>query len=272
MKLAVLLFGDYREFEKASISFNVFKDVDVDYYISTWDKTTYYDEEYNAQVKHINKELFNNFLNPTPVFISTLKEEDYNELDYTQKMIKHWKVLGEALSNSTKTYDSVLLLRIEFYVHNFNPQALFSEGNDNKLHIALGGLRKEGSEYTVADVCHSGSKKIILEYINLLPIYPALVSHIDFGRILHTSKLEVADQSSISGRILRPTTSRYLTNCHDTNIKLLNKNQKKLDLLFELYSVWHHTYSYDNPPKYTFREYLIRQGNNINSFDKLNTE
>lgn len=257
MKLAVLLFGDYREFEKASISYDFFKEYDIDFYISTWKQTNSYDSNYNLTKKEITEESFNNFLPKKPTFLSISDEESFSDLDYTQKMVKHWKILGEGLKNRKSEYTSVLLIRIEFYITYFDFNLLVDEGKSGKLHIINRGMVKEGNDYFVNDISHSGSTEVILNYIDMLRIYPALVAHTDFGNLLFNSNIEVEEQKSILGILLRPTTSPLLGNNHIKNLSIIENNSDEISELHEIFSKWHHTYSIENPPKKTFKQYFL---------------
>ena len=259
MKLAVLLFGDYREFEKASISYEVFKDHDVDFFISTWKHTTSYDSSYNTSTKEITLKNFNKFLPKEPEFASIVEESSFPDFDFTQKMIKHWKILGEELKTKKEKYTAVLLVRIEFYITHFDFNQIIEEAKDGKLHVIYGGLTKTDDGYFVNDISHSSSMEIMLQYIDMLPLDPPMVSHTDFGNLLFKSEIQVADQKSVFGRLLRPTTSNFLTNHHKENIVIMEDNAAVIDELFEHYSVWYHTYIYQNPPTITFKEYLEDQ-------------
>lgn len=251
-KVAVLLFGDYREFETASSCYEVFKEFDVDYFVSTWDKTTVYNEYYDTKVEDVTERRVNKFLPTNAVFISTLDENQFSKLNYTQKMVKHWKVLGDALKERKEEYDIVCLLRIEFYIQHFDYRVFINEGSDKKLHIDFKGLEVIEGLYSVGDRYHVGSPELILSYIDMLPLEAQLTSHIDFGSILKWSSIPIAKEASISGLLLRPTTAKILSRNHKNNIETLNRNFANIYTLYELFTYWHHDYA--NP--LSFKEYI----------------
>lgn len=251
-KVAILLFGDYREFETASACYEVFQDFDVDYFVSTWDQTASYNQDLDLNIEIISKERINKFLPSDAVFTSILDESKFDYLDWTQKMVKHWKVLADALRDSDQEYDIVCLLRIEFYIDQFNCNLFIEEGNDNKLHIDSQGLEKADGYYLIGDRYHIGSPELILKYIDLIPTSTKLASHTDFGSLVRWSSIPIEKVRSFSGGLLRPTVSKLLTNNHKSNIETLKRNSANIYILYELFSRWHHNYQ----NKITFKDHI----------------
>lgn len=251
-KVAVLLFGDYREFETASSCYEVFQDLDVDYFVSTWDKTTSYNEYFETKLESITEERINRFLPSDAVFTSILDESKFDYLDFSQKMVKHWKVLAEALKESKQHYDIVCLLRIEFYIDYFNCNTFIEEGTSNKLHIDFKGLEVIDGLYLIGDRYHVGSPELILKYIDMLPLNNTLDSHIDFGSIVKWSTLSIEKVNSFGGALLRPTTAKILTRDHKSNIDALKRNFGNIYTLYEMFTHWHH----NDKKGITFKEYI----------------
>lgn len=268
MKTAVLLFGDYREFEAASVSYQVFEHLDVDFFVSTWDKTLEYNKYYDTKTKDITVGKINRHLPSNAVFTSIADEKGLSDLNFTQKMVYHWKVLGDALRESIVEYDIAILLRIDFYIKVFDYSKLVEEATDNKLHVDFGGLeyRDDGTFY-VGDVHHCGSPELVLKYIDMLPLNPPLASHTDFGSILRYSNVEVASNKAISGMLLRPTTSKLIGDNHIRNLEFLERNYINYIALYEIYTNWWHTSdSYGDGARVPFKEFYSK--NYLNGFLK----
>ena len=62
MKIAALVYGEYREFEKAVKSWDIFKNLDIDYYFSTWNTSQQTCKDLGIDKKiDVNHEMINNF-------------------------------------------------------------------------------------------------------------------------------------------------------------------------------------------------------------------
>lgn len=266
MKTAILLFGDYRQFEKASISYEFFKYMDADFFISTWDKTTSYDKYYNPDTEKITNYRVNKFLPKNAVFHSIIDENLHENKTSTEKMIFHWKVLAKALKESTVEYDCVCLLRIDFYIKSFNYDELVLESQSNKLHVGYGGYKEEDGLYNIADVSYSGKPEIVLDYIDRMPEAP-IASHYDFGCIVSNSLIEPEVQKSIIGLLVRPFTRHLITPDHKYNIKSLEDNFENIVILSLIYNKWLHSYTYGTPTPLTLKEFVSHIKVHIENFE-----
>lgn len=266
MKTAVLLFGDYRQFDKASISLECFKYMDADFFVSTWDKTMSYDMHFNTDTEDITEYRINRLLPRNAVFHSIEDEDKYLNLTRTEKMILHWKVLGEALRKSGNDYDCVCLLRIDLYIETFRYDELVKESQSSKLHVGFGGWNEnEEGQYSVSDVSYSGKTETVLKYIDMLPVAP-IASHTDFGCILKHSHIELENQKSIDGLLVRPLTATLIGVDNKSNVKLLRDNFENVLLLNLIYNNWLHNYSYGNPKILSLKEYVNYFKEHINNF------
>jgi len=266
MKTAVLLFGDYRHFDKASISLEYFKYIDADFFVSTWDKTMSYDVHLNTYTEFITEYRINRLLPRNAVFQSIEDEDRYLNLSRTEKMIRHWKVLGEALRKSSNDYDCICLLRIDLYIDSFRYDELVKESQSNKLHVGFGGWNEnEEGQYSVSDVSYSGKTETILKYIDMLPIAP-IASHTDFGCILKYSNIELENQKSINGLLVRPLTASFLGEDPKSNEKFLKGNFENVSMLNLIYNNWLHGYSYGNSKTLSLKNFIKYFKEHINNF------
>lgn len=167
MKVAVLVFGEYRTFETAVKTWNCRFWDDVDYYMSTWD----YSLEPTDKVKHLvtkrwktvaNEEFIKKTLPNVKLKITTVNSKDYIENDDTNKMIYHWKSLYDMVVNSGKEYDCIFLVRTDtsFLITD----EFFENTKKETLYI-----RNKPTETSMDDIFFFGYKNIVLDFLKNLP-------------------------------------------------------------------------------------------------------
>mgnify|MGYP001312845864 CR=1 FL=1 len=166
MKIAVLIFGEYRTFESAINTWNCKFWDNVDYYMSTWD----YSLEPVERVRHaltvkweryadenfIRKELPNVTLK-----ISNSKDEEYIKNHDTNKMIYHWKTLYNMVNESGKEYDYIFLVRTDSYF--FVKPEFFQNTKKDILYV------ESENEFGVGDIFFFGHGDVILEFLKNYP-------------------------------------------------------------------------------------------------------
>lgn len=123
-KIAILISGEYRKFDITRKTMNFLDDIDVDVYISTWDKTIYsspkiglYVEEditFDRIIKDINR----------PAIIRIDDHNLFNNYRYNSKMIYKWKTGLQLIKSSKIAYDNVLVLRPDLFFNNHFPVSL----------------------------------------------------------------------------------------------------------------------------------------------------
>lgn len=142
-KLAVLVWGMFREFEHAHKTWSFLSDFDYDIFFSTWDKT--YEE--NTQLKiNINEivekeRILKYFPN---AFVNIESENDVGLITNTKKMSYHWRKLFVLSINTNFEYEYVLLIRPDLYI------------KENGLSNLLKNF-KENHILGLSDITHSGS-------------------------------------------------------------------------------------------------------------------
>ena len=113
-KYAVLIYGEYREFDIAIQKWDFLKLIDHDIFVSTWD----YSKQENTKLDinrefKVTEDMITKYLPTAKVEI--LNEEAHRNLFYKNfdRMVFHWKnVLKMALLNKVK-YDFIMLLRTD---------------------------------------------------------------------------------------------------------------------------------------------------------------
>jgi hypothetical protein len=173
MSVAVLVCGDYREFDIAVKSWSFLKELECDVYFSTWNRSIqvceglniYLDEEVTEQ----------RILNHIPTAnVSVLNEYDYfpkmnkdNPDVNTNKMIFHWKRALEMVRNSGKEYKQIMIMRPDNYQTGgiFDKQRFYSFNEKNRIYgqqfINITGVRR----YFVVDIFLIGDYEVMSKII-----------------------------------------------------------------------------------------------------------
>ncbi len=122
MKIALLIYGEFREFDTVVKSWDFLKKYDCDIYISTWDYS--FQENKNLgyrRERFITKEMIQEILPDAKIIVS--KESDYFK-DYhwehdlkkrTPKVVFHWKNCIKMMKESGVKYDLMILNRTDNY-------------------------------------------------------------------------------------------------------------------------------------------------------------
>jgi hypothetical protein len=108
MRLAVLVYGMYREFDIAVKSWNFLNHIDNDVYFSTWNRSAQRNKRLGIT---IDEEVTpSRILNHVPTATVNV-EPDVLPLSNPQKMIYHWKQCLRMMKESGREYDLVMLTR-----------------------------------------------------------------------------------------------------------------------------------------------------------------
>ena len=131
-KLAVLVGGEFREFESAHLSWP-FLSLDYDFFISTWDTTTEKNPKLNINLREevssarILKHCPNAHINIEP---------DTMDVDNSKKQRHHWKKLFEMADNTEIEYETAILIRPDIsIIEKQNLNAFISNINDFSIYL-----------------------------------------------------------------------------------------------------------------------------------------
>jgi len=110
-KVAVLVFGEFREFENAHKSWKFLDDIDYDFFISTADRS-------REEVSYINQNIDepvsqSQILKYFPNAIINIEIADNMFGQPSTKMVHHWKKLFMMMIATGVNYDSVILIRTD---------------------------------------------------------------------------------------------------------------------------------------------------------------
>jgi hypothetical protein len=226
MKTAVLICGEYREFDKAVKSWKFLHQLDCDVYISTW----------NTSNQLLDKELYKSFdvneiliKKHIPNAIIDIVDSKINyELNNPNKMVFHMKNILNLLRNVDIIYDKILFIRMDLYVE-INHEKEFKYLHDlNETNIIYGcgcGLTidKDGKLNLNNDTLLYGDYDNIIKFIKNLPDYIHNI-HIDFGTTIKKIGCNFKNDDKILSQVVRPK-------CIDELITIPYLNQMNLDYI-----------------------------------------
>jgi len=230
MKLAICLYGEFREFEYSVTSLPLWEKFNPDYYISTWDSTEQISDI--LDIKIVEEIDDSKILKHIPnAKISVQNQRIVDGGDNEAKLHHHWKTLVKMIKESYLTYDLIILRRIDSFVYDFEEQLfLNTDFEKNKIFIT-GGLyyREQNSEMEpfIDDNLFIGKPETIIKFIESLPKQP-MVTHFGIAKHLINLGIKIEDLNFCQYLILRPTMRKYLTNNYEKNSYLLKEKGRDL--------------------------------------------
>jgi hypothetical protein len=211
MKVAFLLFGQYRTFNTSVKTWNILNHKNIDVYISTWDKTT--DRSKKSDVKKssydIDESMFRKYFPNAKINIEPYEtwETDIST-KYEYAIHYHWKKLYNMVLHSCVKYDLIILNRLDcyFYFHDFLNE--IKNINANKLHLINSmHFNTEVKRWFATDVFFMGSYTIMMKFLKNLP--KIVDPHFDLGDYIHNQSYPSGHNTNVYCRILRPNMINY---------------------------------------------------------------
>lgn len=181
-KIAVLVYGQYREFEIAQKSWGFLNELNCDFYFSTWNRSCHAHWHQEIEYDYIDENSIKTFYPNSK--ISILNEETYERIVHIQskqnfyhpkksdKMIFHWKNGLKLIEQSGKCYDQLILIRFDNFINfKLNPEILYTCIEDVKIYNNRFGIFiNERKDYTVDD----------LFFISKFSILENVIKNLDF--------------------------------------------------------------------------------------------
>jgi len=166
LKVAILIFGEYRTFESVVHSWNCRTWDNVDYYMSTWDYSLEPVERKRfildwKDEKWANAEFIKKMLPNVTLKIHSNKDKNYQENHDTNRMIFHWKTLYNMLLDSNNNYDAIFMVRTDsmFYIK----PSFFKTTLKDTLYVST------IENYGVGDTFFFGYNDVILKFLKNYP-------------------------------------------------------------------------------------------------------
>jgi hypothetical protein len=179
MKIAVLVFGEYRELDNAIKSWGFLNEFDCDVYFSTWNVSKQIKDDLNINIVEevTTQRILNHIPNAT---ISIKNEDDVQFLNgNTQKMFYHWKESFNMMRDSNKDYDTIMLLRPDLHFE-LNDHSIFEQMCEpntlysNRLINASGYVPPK--PYLLTDTFYYGNYNDMFKFIDGLDIVSSEVN------------------------------------------------------------------------------------------------
>ena len=202
MKIAVLVYGMYREFDIAVKSWEVLNNFDCDFYFSTWNKSKQvnknlgYSREFNVDKNMILQHYPN-------AMIDILDEVNYIGLSNSGKMIFHWKNCLSLLNKSNKNYDYIILLRFDDYFESIVPSEMLSNLIKPNILYSTSILKYDDDRFFLSDIFLLGSYDMMKKLIDTVPIIHSDIHHY-LGKHVHDLNLNVEMIRFLHINVIRP--------------------------------------------------------------------
>lgn len=169
MKTAVLVYGEFREFENSHKSWNFLKLLDYDIYFSTWNTSVEKNEFLKYDVSDVVTE--DKILKYFPNAIINIEEPFWSSPP--SKVTHHWRKLFNMVQMSNKNYDIIILIRPDIYLkelhHSFNE--VLTNINDERIIYGLSNIQSQKPPIFlfVADCMWVGKTKLMEEIFLSFP-------------------------------------------------------------------------------------------------------
>lgn len=191
MKLAVLVYGMYREFDTVVKSWDFLNNIDCDVYFSTWNVSKQKNTRLGIVVdEEVTEERIKKHI-PNAI-VSVQSEDTFTELANPQKLIYHWKNCLKMVKDSGIKYDLIMLTRPDSYKVISQPhQRLFKYNKPNTIY-GLDKIIFNNGEPFIQDIFFIGNFDVISNLIETIPstitaIHRDLSKHIlDLGYNVET--------------------------------------------------------------------------------------
>jgi hypothetical protein len=116
MKIAALVYGEYREFEKAVKSWDIFKNLDIDYYFSTWNTSHQTCKDLGIDKKiNVTHEMINNIYPNSHIIINDIPYDLIFHGQNQRKILYHWGLLLNKLKETNTEYDLIFIMRFDLF-------------------------------------------------------------------------------------------------------------------------------------------------------------
>jgi hypothetical protein len=227
MRLAILVCGEYREFEQAHRSWDFLTKTNNDVFFSTWNKSI---QENKGLDIYIEEEITENKIKEflPNAFISIVNSKISDTLaNNTHRMHYHWKNGLKLLQQSGNKYTHIILTRpdIFYYNHTENYNDYDAKIKNDRLYggerITLVGNNMFG----VDDTYFLGTYDVICEFINDLPIETEM--HHGLANFI-INKRWFVEQLQMGTAIMR-------ANCRDLDIINMNEVSQKRNEWFQAF-------------------------------------
>lgn len=233
MKIAFLIYGEYREFDNVVPSWKFLSNLDCDFYFSTWSNSKQINNKLNIVKEFsVNEEMIRKYYPNAIIKISNLN--DYSEIKdcwgNASKIYFHWKCLLELLKESEKKYDCVWLMRPDIYLkldknYDSMPTEYFSYLYENNI-ISVGyEYKKElNNTFFANDTLLIGRCDSIISILEASKNFEGEI-HYSLGKFIYDSKIKVEMPKFFQAKLVRP-------NCFIQDSTYVLQNIEDVDMTY----------------------------------------
>lgn len=174
MKIAILVFGELRQFKQAVQTWKFKDELDCDFYFSTWNRSFQYNSKLGIDLNEVvTKEDILKYLPDASINLVDqpqlhIKNTDGHipkRYDNSIAMKYHWQQCLKQLENSNKEYDNVVVMRTDLYMEHPNWPSFFNNNSDDRVY-AQGPLSDDEGHPFANDLFLMGTKFNITKIIN----------------------------------------------------------------------------------------------------------
>jgi hypothetical protein len=259
MKIAVLVFGMYREFDIAIRSWDFIKKFKCDVYMSTWARSIQSSEVHRIVVDEIITK--DTILKKLPTATVSVKNDILTDMSNAEKAVFHWKCGLNMIQKSNKVYDYLILTRtdnfIEFQLDHSDlmkktdKDTLYGLGeaqlSDNSTYDTQGPLHG----YHVQDIFLMGNYYEMSNFIKKFPTKFSESTHYEMAKQISLQNLKFKSLDSVCCITIRP-------NCRKVPINELHGG-----MVYDKLMEWH-----GETPKV---EIKYKKNNILNRLDGMKT-
>ena len=179
MKLAVFVYGMYREFDIAVKSWKFLQEIDNDVYFSTWNTSIQKNKRLHITIdEEVSRDRILKHIPTATINI----ESDTLPLSNPQKLVYHWKQCLRMMKESGKQYDLIMLTRPDSFKVIQDSKSIYKWNAPNVLY----GLEKIADSTTgpfIQDIFFVGNTQTVSYLVDTIPsdinsIHNGLASHI----------------------------------------------------------------------------------------------
>jgi hypothetical protein len=209
MKTAILVNGEFREFDISIKSWKFLQELDCDVFVSTWKKCIQYSKNINFYLEEdITEESIRKHIPNATISILDVKDFDFSsDSEYHNgKQTFHWKNCLKLMKESGNSYDQIMLIRPDDYLFYQPSYTTFHKLNDKDLIYGLTRIIiSPQGDYFLADYFFFGNYEPMAKMIETLPnempdnIHTALPKHIQ------SIGLDVKQINQFDMCLVRPT-------------------------------------------------------------------
>jgi hypothetical protein len=202
MKIAVIVYGDYRQFDIAHKSWYKLINCGSDFYISSTPKTIQKNERFGIDIEFdVNEDMFTKYI-PNAVVTLNNNNSTYVRF-YMNHIIEHWKIGLDMIKKSGKKYDMLMVLRTDSWIDfNITIKELYEYNDKDRLYGSKNILIVGDNIHYMDDDFLFGDYNTFSNFIEGLP--EKMCAHDEFAKYTMSKKLWVYDSGIIS-YYLRPT-------------------------------------------------------------------